>query len=464
MKTWEDLFDEEEFITDLVFLLKIPSVMETSNTDDAPFGQNVQKALHFLLEKGNEEGLFTYEHQGKYGYIEYGPEDAEDYIGILCHINVVPASGDWSNDPFTPVIKENKIFARGAINDKGPTIAAWHALKLLKKAGVPIKHRIRLIIGTNEESGMRCMKSYVENEPQALFGFAPDAAFPIIHAEKGQINLKLQCKSKQPTNDIKLLTFQAGSRGNMVPDTASACIKGDFSKEDMETLHALERDNDNLSIEYTNDSTITLHMSGISAHGMEPFKGVNAAFALVDTLLLLKASQLHPYLTFINTYLKNDFYGENLGIDITDRETGKLTVNAGVFEYDDKKGGEISLNIRCPIKTNYEKTIEQLKALAHQKGWQVSGLRYTTPHYVDANHPGVLVLQQAYTNMTQDEAPLLTTGGATYARFLKNGVAFGAVFPGKENTAHHADEYAELEDLKKAVFIYAEALSQLGNL
>ncbi|MFD2044710.1 dipeptidase PepV [Ornithinibacillus salinisoli] len=464
MKTWENLFEESDFIQDLSDLLAIPSIKQSNPKEGMTFGEDIQKALSFMLAKGEEEGLLTYQHDGLYGYIEFGPKEAKDYIAVLCHVDVVPASGKWTNPPFEPYVENNRIYARGAIDDKGPTMAAWYALKLLIKSEYPIKHRIRLIIGTNEESGMNCMKSYVANEPEALFGFAPDAQFPIIHAEKGQINLELSCKPKYAKDTINLESFQAGTRGNMVPDIASAVIKGKFTQEQLQRINQLEQIHEDVSMEQTDEHSFTIRTVGVSAHGMEPFKGQNAAFSLASILLSLEELQFHPYLTFIQTYLKNDFYGQNLGIDFEDNIAGKLTVNAGILHYDLEKGGTIQLNIRCPIETPYEKTIDQLKALADQKGWFISNQRSTQPHYVHAEHDGIKALQVAYEKVTNNKATLLSTGGATYARFLTNGVAFGAVFPGKTNTAHQVDEYAELDDLKKATLIYAEALYRLANI
>ncbi|MFD1848682.1 dipeptidase PepV [Oceanobacillus bengalensis] len=465
MNDWKSYFNEEKFIQDLSSLLSIPSIMDVESSDEKqPFGENVQKALDFMLQIGEEEGLVTYQHNGYYGYIEFGPQDQEHYIAVLCHVDVVPASGTWSSDPFNPQVKDGRIYARGAIDDKGPTMAAWYALKMLKKSGTALKHRIRLIVGTNEESGMRCMKSYVENEPEALFGFAPDAEFPIIHAEKGQINVQLHCKPKHASNSINLVSFHSGERGNMVPDAATAIINGEFTANQISRIEELKRLNKDVTVEKVGENTYSIQTRGTSAHGMEPFNGNNAAFALASVLLSLEELQIHPYLTFIHTYLKNDFCGENLGIDFEDTITGKLTVNAGIFRYTEKDGGEISLNVRCPVKTPYEQTLEQLKTLAEQKGWGISNIRTKNPHYVDAEHEGIKALQEAYQDVTHNDATLLTTGGATYARFLSNGVAYGAVFPGKQNTAHQVDEYAELNDLKKAAFIYAEALSKLGNL
>lgn len=66
-----------------------------------------------------------------------------------------------------------------------------------------------------------------------------------------------------------------------------------------------------------------------------------------------------------------------------------------------------------------------------------------------------------YTEQTGEEAELLSIGGGTYARSLKAGVAFGALFPGREDVAHQKDEYMYIEDLLKATAIYAEAIYEL---
>jgi len=55
----------------------------------------------------------------------------------------------------------------------------------------------------------------------------------------------------------------------------------------------------------------------------------------------------------------------------------------------------------------------------------------------------------------------LAIGGGTYARALKTGVAFGAVFPGKPELAHQKDEYIEIDDLILNAKIYAHAIAEL---
>ena len=122
--------------------------------------------------------------------------EGEEILGILCHVDVVPAGSNWTYGPFEGTVTDGKLFGRGAIDDKGPTIAAWHAMKMVKDSGIPLNKRVRLIIGTDEESGFRCVKRYFEKEEMPTIGFAPDADFPIINAEKGIASYLIQAKSR----------------------------------------------------------------------------------------------------------------------------------------------------------------------------------------------------------------------------------------------------------------------------
>jgi succinyl-diaminopimelate desuccinylase len=120
------------------------------------------------------------------------------------------------------------------------------------------------------------------------------------------------------------------------------------------------------------------------------------------------------------------------------------------------------LNIRCPVTTDYEETKKRLANKLINTGFTIAGLRESQPHHVEAEHPMIKILQKVYQEETKQEPALLSTGGATYAKFMEQGVAFGACFPGKEMTAHQKDEYIEIEDLLKATAIYARAIYELA--
>lgn len=462
----EVLKRKDDLLKDLQTILRIESVKNLqTKSDNRPMGDKIGEALETMLSISEKAGFETNNIEGMVGYAEYSPSKADEYIGILCHLDVVPATGDWTTPPFEPAIRDGKLFARGAIDDKGPTLAAFYGLKIVKELGLPLKHNIRIIFGTDEESGMSCMKKYTEVEKMPLAGFAPDADFPIIHAEKGQINVKLEQQNGQSgtQGDCSLISFIAGEKGNMVPDKAEAVIEGDHDSIVKKFIQYCKEKG--LEYTYSNeDGKTILLLNGVSAHGMEPEKGLNAGYELAFFLQELSFNEpANTYIQFITKALYNQHKGEGLGIAFSDDITGPLTVNAGVFRFN-QEDSEVHLNIRCPVLTNYKQTIETLSNKVETYGFTIASLAQKEPHHVPKDSPMIRALQEVYFLETREEPTLLTTGGATYARFMDNGVAFGALFPGKVMTAHQKDEYIEIEDLLKATAIYAHAIYKLGNL
>lgn len=459
--------NKDEFLNDLFSLLSIPSVKNVDEArEGAPFGSEVDRALKKMLELGQREGFRTKNLGGYAGYLEYGPEDATDYIAVLCHVDVVPATGKWTNPPFEPYVKDGEVYARGAIDDKGPTIAAFYGLKAVKDSDLPIKHRVRLVIGTDEESGCSCMKKYNEVEPMSLFGFAPDAEFPLIYAEKGRIHTRLDFGSGLQASPVHLKSFSSGERINMVPDKAFAVLSGGGAGEwltrvkekldSKQVVYSAEEDGDGWKIT----------VKGRSAHGSEPAGGVNAAFLLADALVEVPfAVPEKQFIGFIAKTLNYDFTGERLGINFKDDVTGDLTVNAGILRFDATKGGSVSLDIRCPVTAPLKKIQDQLAAEVKKYGFTVGESKVSEPLFVDKNHPGVQILKHVYEKHTgEKDVELLTSGGGTYAQFLDAGVAYGACFPGKPYTGHQVDEHTPVADLLLAASIYADAIYQLANL
>ncbi|CJG92512.1 dipeptidase PepV [Streptococcus pneumoniae] len=105
----------------------------------------------------------------------------------------------------------------------------------------------------------------------------------------------------------------------------------------------------------------------------------------------------------------------------------------------------------------------KLKEYVGTHGFEVADYSNSRPHHVDKDHVLIRTLQRVYEEQTGEKAELLAIGGGTYARSLKAGVAFGPLFPGKEELAHQKDEYIEIEDLLKATAIYAQAIHELAK-
>lgn len=468
--TNEAIIRKDALLKDLMELLKIESTkdLETA-TSDQPMGQRIAEALDMMLKLSSEQGFNVKNHDGIYGYAEYGDSEINEHIAILCHLDVVPAAGQWTSPPFEPTIRAGKLFARGAIDDKGPTMAAFYAVKLLKELQLPIKRNVRIIFGTDEESGMSCLKGYRELEQEPVAGFAPDATFPIINAEKGQIHAKFvfnpqDSKSGTSVQELTLRSFIAGTRANMVPDTAAAVLGGDIS--------SIQEKFDNYiaQSEYVGEASTTpeglqLTLKGIAAHSMEPFKGLNAAVGLAHFLSMLALDRVgQQYVTFIDQAFYGDHYGKNLGIAHTDEITGPLTVNPAIFHYHQDHECFVQINVRYPVTASFEEIEQRIEHFLTDTNFTIGDIRNKNPHHVAKDTPMIKALQKAYAEETGNEPVLLSSGGNTYASLLPNCVAYGAVFPGKEMTAHQKDEYIEVEDLLKATAIYAKAIYYLANM
>ena len=101
-------------------------------------------------------------------------------VGILAHIDVVEAGPGWETPPFQAVIKDGRIYGRGSLDDKGPVVSSLYAMKYIVDNGLlPDEWSIRLIVGADEEEGLRCIDFYNEHaERMPDVSFVPDGYFP----------------------------------------------------------------------------------------------------------------------------------------------------------------------------------------------------------------------------------------------------------------------------------------------
>ena len=458
---------KEDLIKDLQGLLRIRSVLDEKHaTEDAPLGKEVKEALTYLLELGKKDGFVPKNTGNLAGHLELG--EGKGLIGILCHVDVVPEGEGWSVDPYGGEIKDGRIYARGAIDDKGPTMAAYYAMKIVKELGLPLKKRVRMIIGTDEESDWRCVHHYFQQEEMPEAGFAPDADFPIIHAEKGIADFDLVQFPGHPDgkkSKITLLSFSSGRRYNMVPDFAKAVL--DIKQDQTEVLQLFNDFKRSQNVQgkyYVESGYLIIELEGVSAHGMEPDHGKNAGLLLASFLSALDLdSRGKDFACAAVTFFFGDSRGRALGVQYRDDITGELTINVGKLEYNEQDGGRFGLNMRYPVTFNVEEGIQCIQKHAEESGFTMKDLSDSKPHHVPKDHELIQTLQWVYEEQTHRPAELLAIGGGTYARSLESGVAFGALFPGRPDVAHQKDEYMELEDLLKATAIYAQAIYELAR-
>jgi len=426
-------------------LLRIPSVLtEFDPSSEYPFGVEINNALQFMVNLAQSDGFVTKNVKNYAAHIEFGK--GKDIVGVLCHLDVVPEGDNWTNPPFSPTIIDQKIYARGSNDDKGPTMASYFALKFLKELGIEPNKRIRMILGTDEETGWRGIEEYFKTEEMPSVGFAPDASFPLIYAEKGILSFDINGK----VNDESLLTFNAGDRYNVVPDYAECTLSVNLEEEFKKFLTF-----NGFHGEIKNGKYI---IHGKRAHAMQPNLGVNAAFVLAD---FLNKHIDNSFTKFISKYLSFDHLGEKLGIEHHDTEMKDFTINSAIFEYESNEF-RIGVNCRYPKGWNKDESINKIDEILKTYQFKLTEISDSPVHYVDKEDQLVKTLHKAYIKYTGDsETPLMTIGGGTYSRALNKAVAFGASMPGRKDVAHQVDEHVFIDDILKATAIYMEALYEL---
>lgn len=450
-------------IATLQELIAIPSVKESPAGAGAPFGREIARALEYALAWGEKQGFTAKNLSGYAGHLEYG--EGEETIGVLVHLDVVPAGDGWRYPPFSATVAEGKIFGRGAIDDKGPAIAAMYALKALKDSGVKLGKKIRIIFGCDEESGWRCMDYYFKHEQKPDYGFTPDAYFPLINSEKGQIALKFEGDASAGGKGILLKTFTGGTRRNIVPEQAEAVLVFPDQAglgQGKAAIQAQAIDGiDVIDLPEQNQLKVVAH--GVPAHGSTPEKGVNAVTKLARALAPIKAQGgAGEGVRFIRDCIEQKTDGRGLGINCQDEVSGALTLNLGVVK---TESGKIwmEVDIRSPHCADHQAMTEKIAAELAPYGLKIAGSSTMAPHYLPEDNRLVQVLLQVYREETGDMSKPVATGGRTYAVTLGNGVAFGPGFPGQPETAHQKDEYFAVDDLMTCTRIYAKALYELAK-
>lgn len=434
---------KSDYLESLKTIVSYPSVLNEGE-NGTPFGQSIQNVLEKMLEITRSLGFKTYiDPKGYYGYAEIG--QGEELLAVLCHLDVVPAGdlSDWETPPFEATIKDGWIHGRGVQDDKGPSLAALYAVKALMDAGVTFNKRIRFIYGTDEETLWRCMARYNELEETATLGFAPDSSFPLTYAEKGLLQIKLHGSGSQE------LAIEAGEAFNVVP--AKASYTGNLAD-------SLEVELKKQAFEYERIAD-TVTVIGVPKHSKDAAEGVNAIVRLATGLNPLIQ---HSAIQFIAEAVREDATGSRLFGEISDEPSGTLSFNVSGLSLDQDKS-EIRIDMRIPVLADKDKLVQELSQIAEEYQLRYEEFDYLAPLYVPLDSELVSTLMAVYKEKTNDNSPAVSSGGATFARTMPNCVAFGALFPGALQTEHQANERTVIEDLYKAMDIYAETIYRLAG-
>lgn len=447
---------QDELLEMLGRFCAIPSVAAGRSAANAPFGNPCRQVLNEALRTCEAYGFETLDDEGYAGHAQIG--SGEELIGVMAHLDVVPAGDGWASDPFRLDIRGGKAYARGAVDNKGPAAATIYAMHVLKVAGVPLKRRIRVILGCNEENGMDDLEHYFAGQEMPLWGFTPDAEFPVINCEKHIFHARL---TREVGEMGDVLYIQAGERFNVVPEKATAVIRREWTRDELDRITQYAQQN-GIRIE-TGERSLTVY--GVAAHASHPALWINAAshlLTLICSLGITGDGAGAEAMQYLCESVGFETDGRSLGMACADEESGPLTCNFGIFRYD-TKNLTACFDMRCPVTVEPDVLRRNMRDAAERGGFEMSVDHFDEGILVSEDKELIKVLLETYEEETGKEAHVVSIGGGTYARQMRNrAVAFGPCFPGDVDMCHQRDEYIGVENLVSLCKMIAQALLKLA--
>lgn len=424
------------------------------------------------------------------------PEGTRPVLGIASHIDVVTPAGNWKYGPFNATIGEDGIlYGRGIQDDKGPLVQSLYGLWAVKQSGIRPNCDVRVIIGTQEETGVWTdMEHYLSVRPAPDFSFTPDADFPVITGEKGMCNLVFEASwprvAPDPETQMEFVEFDGGQRSNIIPQLAEVRLRFPLEAKHA-VMKELVRETTRFTVE-NSGSNITLVPSedrsteaagyyealvsflGKAAHSSTPDAGYNAIadavkfFADMETL----PPAVRAFVQFLSI-LSASSDGSALGVESTHEFVGATTAPLTLVKIT-QTGARAVLNVRPTMgmsaETVKQKGCELAAAFAEVSGLDIKVSHQGTLHdaiYLDPQRPGVGAfldgLLTAFSTVTGQPGKCVAIGGTTYAKALPNCCAFGPVLPGvDEELAHQADERFAVTSIERNALIYGLAVALMA--
>lgn len=160
--------NQDRFLAELFEWLRIPSV-----SADSRHKEDVRKAAEFLKEKFSAAGVDKVEICETKGhpvvYAEKITDPSLPTVLVYGHYDVQPADplNLWDSPPFEPVIKDDKIFARGSCDDKGQVYMHVKAFEAMMENNL-LPCNVKFMVEGEEEIGSDNLGTFVKENKAKL--------------------------------------------------------------------------------------------------------------------------------------------------------------------------------------------------------------------------------------------------------------------------------------------------------
>ena len=403
-----------------------------------------------------------------------GPPGAP-VLGLVVHGDVQPVDEkQWTVPPFAGVVRDGAVYGRGAADDKGPLVQAllaMHALRDLKRT-----HALRLLVGSDEESGSRDMKTYLASHAPPAYSLVLDSEFPAVVGEKAWDGLAVLPANLDPGSGKPWVIEEvdAGLAPSIVPDRARITLRwreGTPAWEPLEQRLRARTPAPGTTLEIEDRGPLL----DVVVHGRAAHAGVNVEGgrnALVSLAQIVAGELPDCALADVVAFAAHagaDLKGAALGLDkIAAPGWRGWTVNVATLKKEPGLNGKLALviNLRRPPPLTATESKERLYAEVRKFSPRLEpGEIYfgDEPLVFDRNAKIVRRLMDDYQRATGEHPPPAISGGGTYAKRIPNAIAYGMWFPGKPYTGHDVDEKIEVADLERGLDVLVETLRDLAS-
>lgn len=448
-----------------------------------------------VLEKGRELGFTTRRAAGGLvGILEYGSGD--ETVGALVHLDVV-APGDldkWDHPPFSGAIADGKVFGRGAQDDKGALVGVLWGAKILIDEGMTFPRRLRIILGTKEETSFEDVRTYFAEEAPPDYGIVPDGPF-LMRAEAGYADIAYGFAGLAPaTSDDardRVVWWSGGSAVNSVPDFAYAVLRsrdpvaaraeiesviarvtGQFARGDSVpdlgvtdfAGFAAER-----GLVGVPEGDLVIFSRGKIAHSSVPASGRNAIVevALVGARLQsLADGAFARAFRFVDERigLSTDGSGFGLATDKPIPQASNTTASLDLVATDEAADRlDLTINYRVGIANTAREIEDKSGAIAAGYGAVLREIGAVFDAYYLPDGDALLgVAAQSYRDVQQHDPLLLALGATTYVKAAPNLVSFGPVDLVEDGIFFHTvNEQMPVASLTRNAVLFADVLQKL---
>lgn len=487
--------DADALVADTRRILQFRTVSGGNAQEEAEYQREIPACFAWLAERAGAMGFDFRVIEGIVGEITWRHANpSAPNVVIAGHIDVVtPGSGAWTHPPFGGDLVDGVVWGRGAQDDKGPIVQALHAMHAVKKAGFKLPCTVKIVVGTQEETGnWSDMELYARVAPRPDYAFTPDADFPIINGEKGMLNAVVSAAWPRtgidPETGMEFVSLVGGERENVIPGACELTIR--FRRaERTEVLKELVRATTEFVVEHR-DANVTMIPSreravgddrfeavvsflGRAGHASSPDKGHNA---VLDALDFLKDIETMPLavrkFAALMFLMGSRTDGATLGIDASHSFIGGTTACLTLLDVR-TEAAKALFNVRSTMGSTARGDLDRIRGTIAGFDEELGiGLAVESrgdlkdPIFMDPDEPAVRpfiqALQSAYAAVTGRPAGLHAIGGTTYSKAVANCLAFGPIdMAEEESLIHQPDERVSVAAILRNARVYALSLALL---